>query len=246
MKNIKRVLSVVMMLAMLVPLTAVGSYADVAVEDNWYTLASKYSSSTDKIIAPSNEIKTVGFDFTVTEDGGIHATVPGQDVFKGICPVAAISSKNGIFLDGLKVNIDPFSDTNDGKISPRFSVVWSDVEITNVCDPVTESGLYYGNAVSTNSLRHIVEGLSASGLCVSVSTTVLIPEPVFPSFFTPAILLMPATAVPATDGSSPRVITPILPMATLLPSAAVTKRSILPTVSRFTFVPTLPLALSLR
>ena len=45
MKNIKRVLSVVMMLAMLVPLMVVGSFADAAVEDNWYTLASKYSSS---------------------------------------------------------------------------------------------------------------------------------------------------------------------------------------------------------
>ena len=170
MKNFKRVLSIVMMLAMLVPLMAVGSFADAAVEDNWYTLAGKYSSSTDKIIAPSNEVKTVGFEFSVTEDGGVHATVPGQDVFKGIYPVAAISSKNTVFLDGLKVNIDPFSDTNDGKIAPRFSVVWSDVEITSICDPTTESGLYYGNAVSTNSLRHIVEGLSASGLCVSVST----------------------------------------------------------------------------
>ena len=172
MKNFKRVLSVVMMLAMLLPLTAVGGFADAAVEDNWYTLASKYSSSTDKIIAPSNEVKTEGFEFSVTEDGGLHATVPTQDVFKGIYPVAGFASKNGVFLDGLKVNIDPYADTNNGKIAPRFSVVWSDVQITTVCDPAAEPsvGLYWGNSVSTNSLRHIVDGLSASGLCVSVGT----------------------------------------------------------------------------
>ncbi len=170
MKNIKRVLSVVMMLAMLVPLMVVGSYADAAVEDNWYTFGAKYSSSTDKIIAPSNVVKTEGFEFTVNDEGGIDVTVPGTDVFKGINPVAAISSKNTTFLDGLKVEIDPFADTNDGKIASRFSVIWSDVEVPVICDPVAETGLCWGNAVSTNSLRHIVEGLSASGLCITVGT----------------------------------------------------------------------------
>ena len=175
MNNLKRVLSIVMMLAMLVPLAVVGSYADDSALpelENWYTFAAKYSSSTDKIIAPSGVIKTVGFDFTVTEDNGIHVTVPDTTTFKGAYPVAGVASKYPTPLADLNVKItlddtSIFSPDGTGAYA-NFSMVWSDKEVTGVADEALEGGIVYGNAAASNGLRHIISE-NELGLCVMVT-----------------------------------------------------------------------------
>ena len=175
MNNLKRVLSIVMMLAMLVPLAVVGSYADdsgLADLENWYTFAAKYSSSTDKIIAPKNVIKTEGFEFTVTEDNGIHVSIPDGNTFKGTYPVAGVASKNPTPLADLNVKItldeeSIFSPDGAGAYA-NYSMVWSDREVTAISDETLETGIVYGNAALSNGLRHILSATD-TGLCVMVT-----------------------------------------------------------------------------
>ena len=175
MNNLKRVLSVVMMLAMLVPLAVVGSYADDSALpelENWYAFAAKYSSSTDKIIAPSGNIKTVGFDFTVTEDNGIHVTIPDSATFKGAYPVAGVASKYATPLADLNVKItlddtSIFSPDGTGAYA-NYSMVWSEREVTAISDETLETGIVYGNAAASNGLRHILSAEDL-GLCVMVT-----------------------------------------------------------------------------
>ncbi|MBQ3100968.1 MAG: S-layer homology domain-containing protein [Clostridia bacterium] len=172
MKNIKRVLSIVMMLAMLVPLAVVGSYADDSVLENWNTFAAKFSSSTDKIIAPNGVIKTEGFGFTVTEDNGIHVSVPDTTTFKGAYPVAGVSSKYPTPLADLNVKItidSAFAPDGAGYYS-NYSMIWSEREVTALSDETLDTGLVYGGAAMSNGLRHILSETDF-GLCVMVGNS---------------------------------------------------------------------------
>lgn len=175
MNNFKRVLSLVIMLAMLVPLASVVSFAeDTDLEANWYTLAAKYSSSTDKIIAPQGVVKTEGFEFTVTENNCIHVSVPDATTFKGTYPLAGVASKNPTALADLNVKISLDEEsvfTPDGAGAyTNYSMLWSELEVTELANPNESTGIIYGNAAITNGMRHIIPN-GASGLCVLVSNS---------------------------------------------------------------------------
>ena len=179
MKNLKRVLSIVMMLAMLVPLMAVAAVADEPVDlsANWYTLGGKFSSSTDKIIAPKStdyKVKDVGFEFNVNEAGGVDVVVPNQEIFSGVYPIAALSSKNTTPLANLSVVMTPAEETVfslDAVLADtRFCLLWTDTEIPVLADVqnVDRPGLEFGNAATSNGFRHLA-ATPTKGLSIVVS-----------------------------------------------------------------------------
>ena len=94
MKNFKRVLSVLLVCAMIIPMGIFAS-AETPELTNWNTMASKYSASTHAIIAPKSndyKIKTDGFTFAENE-GGVSVHTATYAEFAGAYGASAITSK---------------------------------------------------------------------------------------------------------------------------------------------------------
>ena len=165
MKNFKRVLSVLLVCAMIIPMGIFAS-AETPVLTNWTTMAGKYSASTHSIIAPKSndyQIKTDGFTFTENE-GGVSVHTATYDEFAGAYGASAITSKETTPLDGLTVVIEPEQfdfaiDSNNS--SNSLCVLWTEDPITELAgfDETSKSyttGLSDAVKAYANGLRHLI------------------------------------------------------------------------------------------
>ena len=167
MKNFTRVLSVLLVCAMIVPMGIVNVFAETPELTNWYTMAGKYSASTHSIIAPKKDdyqIKTEGFTFTETEDRGVSVVTPDYETFNGAYGASVVTSKTPTALDGLTVVIEPdeFDFTIDSNNSSNsLCVLWTEDPITELAgfDDVAKSyntGLSDAVKAYANGLRHLI------------------------------------------------------------------------------------------
>ena len=167
MKNFKRVLSVLLVCAMIVPMCIFTVSAETPELTNWYTMAGKYSASTNDIIAPKKDgyaIKTDGFTFDENEDGGISVHTATYGEFNGAYGASAITSKTTTPLDGLTVVVEPeqFDFTIDNnETSNSIGIIWSEDPITALAsfDETANrytSGLSDAVKAGTNGLRHLI------------------------------------------------------------------------------------------
>ncbi|MBQ4560795.1 MAG: S-layer homology domain-containing protein [Clostridia bacterium] len=165
MKNIKRLLAVLLVCAMIVPMGIFVS-AETPVLTNWYTMAGKYSASTHAIIAPKSndyKIKNDGFTFTENE-GGVSVHTATYAEFAGAYGASAITSKATTPLDGLTVVIQPdqfdFAVDSNG-YSNSLGILWTEDPITELAgfDDASKSytsGLCDAVRSGTNGLRHLI------------------------------------------------------------------------------------------
>lgn len=169
MKNIKRLLAVVLTLAMLVPTSLVSVFAD-STADNWNTFAAKYDSATGNII---NDV--AGFSFNDNAEGGIDIVVPSQNEVAGTYPIAMVSSKYTTTLAGLTVTLQPdddfdFSLDGQNKASPAISMLWTKTAVNALSSGTEGDGLYKDSVLYTNGLRALA-GENGVGLAVTVDNS---------------------------------------------------------------------------
>ncbi len=166
MKNFKRVLSVLLVCAMIVPMGIFAS-AETPELTNWNTMAGKYSASTHAIIAPKSndyKIKTDGFTFAENEQGGVSVHTATYAEFAGAYGASAVTSKKTTPLDGLTVVIEPdqFDFTIDSNNSSNsLCVLWSEDPITelagfNEASKSYDTGLSDAVKAYANGLRHLI------------------------------------------------------------------------------------------
>ncbi len=168
MKNLKKVLSILLVCAMIVPMCMFQVSADTPKLTNWSTMAAKYAMDSGSIIAPSSknfEITTKGFTFTETEEGSIFAHVPNNAETAGVYAASAMMSDAPTELDGLTVVIQPnelfdFTIDNNGA-SNMFSVLWTEDRIEGIAgfNETTrkyDMGLCNLTVAGTNGLRHLI------------------------------------------------------------------------------------------
>lgn len=163
-------------LLMILPITAFPVSADYS---DWLTLGAKYSSSTYQIIALKKddyEIKSDGFEFTCTDNGGLSVVTPDYKSFSGAYAVSALCSKRTLPLDGLCIVIEPdeFDFTLDENgVSNQFSVLWTDKPVTEIAGGLTDrrftTGLYDSDRVWSGGLRNIVAA-DTKGLCITLTS----------------------------------------------------------------------------
>ena len=166
-------LSIVILFLFIPTFTIYSNAEDYVIgSDYWHPLAAKFSSTTDKIIAPSNVIKIEGFEFTANGNGGIYVRVPDYSFFKGTFPVAGVASKYPTSLTDLnvKITLDDTSIFIPDKAGyyANYSLVWSEKELTDVADSESWTGIVFGEYAITDGLRHILSEDNV-GLCVTVS-----------------------------------------------------------------------------
>ena len=179
MKVLKKTLSAVLACLMIASLCTVFASAANTVTGtdlaaNWKTMSLKYSSKTDKAIPKT--VENEAFKFTQTEEGYIDVDIPTPKELAGVYPVAFLESENKTKLDNLTVTIDPsnFDFTADGVgMSRTLGVTFTTSKIEKLYD-IDEfnisSGIFWGNAVYTNGLRHVLpEGKDSYGVAINVS-----------------------------------------------------------------------------
>jgi len=180
MKTFTRILAAFLMLAMLLPLGIVTSFAD-NVADNWTTLAVKYNRATEKILFSEGAPRISGFAFTETEDGGVHIYVPSNEEFgvDGTFATAVLASKNAVVLDGLTVTLKPDDDfvfDADSNSYPSLAVLWTDKPVTKMTsatgpnDTENQDLMFMKDAAALNSLRYLGDP-NGNGVMVSVSNS---------------------------------------------------------------------------
>lgn len=161
MKNTKRLLAVVLTLAMLVPMCMFGVSAD-STADNWNTLSAKYDAVTGAIITD-----VAGFTYSDNADGGIDIVVPEGN---GAYPVAAVTSKKTTPLDHLTVTVQPSEDfvytvdKNGG--SPSLSLLWTKGQVKDLAGE--ETGLYTAQIMYKDGLRSLAP-VNETGLAITVN-----------------------------------------------------------------------------
>ncbi len=179
MKNFKRILSVLLVCAMIVPMGAFTAFAETPELTNWFTMAGKYSATTFAIIAPKSndyKIKTDGFTFTENE-GGVSVHTATYDEFAGAYGASVITSKNATPLDGLTVVIEPeqFDFTIDSNNSSNsLCVLWSEDPVTelagyNETSKEYDTGLNDAIKAYANGLRHLIPVAKGATLGVPVA-----------------------------------------------------------------------------
>ena len=150
MKNTKRLLAVVLTLAMLVPMCMFSVSAD-ATADNWNTLSAKYDAVSGAIITD-----VAGFTYSDNADGGIDIVVPEGN---GVYPVAAVTSKKTTPLDHLTVTVQPSEDfvytVDKNNASASISLLFTQSAITALAGE--ETGLYKADVMYKDGLRSLVD-----------------------------------------------------------------------------------------
>lgn len=146
MRNFKRVMAVVITLAMLVPMCVVSASAATGdpVGSNWVTFASKYYGGK----LSTNGAK--GFTFSETENGGIHVDIPAKSEYgttpptrSAKLPLTMFTTAEKVALDGLTATIeldDTF--TFNSAYGSTLSFLWTDkppATQENVFDTITET-----------------------------------------------------------------------------------------------------------
>ena len=168
--TMKKLLALILAVLMLVPMGMIPSFAleaDESVTANWSTLAAKYSKGTWKIIAPKGnnyQIKTDGFTFDESADGGIKVTTPDYATFNGTYGVSAVSSKVATPLDGLSVVIsaDKFDSMLDNvDCGNTIGVLWTEEKIDSIAQfndasKSYDKGIYTAVAAYGTGLRTLI------------------------------------------------------------------------------------------
>lgn len=177
MRNFKRVMAVVITLAMLVPMCVVSTNAAAGdpVGSNWVTFATKYYANK----MSTNGAK--GFVFEETANGGLHVDIPAKAEYGNTpptrsakLPLTMFTTTEKVALDGLTATVeldDTFSYSS--AYGSTISFLWTDkppATQENVFDTVTETledgttqeNNVYGAAVSwdsvySNGLRSMIE-----------------------------------------------------------------------------------------
>ena len=181
MNNFKRVLAVVLTLAMLVPMFVVSVSA--ATIGGWTTFAGKYLGG----YYGAN--KDRGFKFTETADGGIYvdiakATQYGTTIAQraAALPVTAVTSAEKVQLDGTTVSIELADTFTFGSInSASISMLWTDKPVYTMDEAATmvtgEDGtsspaylIGHQTTTATNGLRGMVPP-DAKGIMVTVANS---------------------------------------------------------------------------
>ncbi len=161
MKNTKRLLAVVLTLAMLVPMCMFGVSADNTA-DNWNTLSAKYDAVNGAIITD-----VAGFTYTDNADGGIDIVVPEGN---GAYPVAAVTSKETTPLDHLTVTVQPSEDfvfsVDKNNASASISMLWTKTAVKALADG--ETGLYTADIMYKDGLRSLASA-NDTGLAITVN-----------------------------------------------------------------------------
>ncbi|MBQ3182298.1 MAG: hypothetical protein IJB57_01380, partial [Clostridia bacterium] len=182
MNNFKRVMAVVLTLAMLIPMCVVSVSA--ATIGGWTTFAGKYLGGY------YGSLKDRGFKFTETADGGIfvdiakptqYGTTISQRAAK--LPVTAVTSTEKVQLDGTTVSIELADTFTFGSInSASISLLWTDKPVytmdeaaTMVKDETTGTSspaylIGHETTTATNGLRGMVPP-DAKGIMVTVANS---------------------------------------------------------------------------
>ena len=163
MKNTKRLLAVVLTLAMLVPMCMFGVSAD-STADNWNTLSAKYDAVSGAVITD-----VAGFTYSDNAEGGIDIVVPEGN---GAYPVAAVTSKKTTPLDHLTVTVQPSEDfvytVDKNNASATISLLWTESAITAVAGE--ETGLYKADVMYKDGLRSLVD-VNDTGLAITLNNS---------------------------------------------------------------------------
>ena len=158
-------LAVVMLVSMALQTFALT--ADTDVSANWNAMAAKYSKGTWKIIAPKsngNKIKTDGFTFNKSDNGGIKVVTPDYKTFAGTYGVSAVTSNAKTPLDGLSVVITPneYDSMLDSlKSGNIIGMLWTEEKITEIAtfnetSASYDKGLYTAVQAYDTGLRHLI------------------------------------------------------------------------------------------
>ena len=182
MNNFKRVLAVVLTLAMLVPMFVVSVSA--ATIGGWTTFAGKYLGG----YYGAN--KDRGFKFTETADGGIFVDIAKPTQYgttiatrAAALPVTAVTSTEKVQLDGTTVSIELSDTFTFGSInSASISMLWTDKPVYTMDEAATmvdEDGdgtsspaylIGHQTTTATNGLRGMVPP-DAKGIMVTVANS---------------------------------------------------------------------------
>lgn len=168
---LRKLIALTLVCVMLLPLCATSAGAmttDSALDASWTAMAAKYSSNSNKIIAPMEsgyQIKTDGFDFKATEEGGIKVVTPDYETFPGVYGVSAVTSNAKTPLDGLSVVITPdeFDSLNDSSnVGNTIGILWTEEKIdaiASMSDPTMTSydqGLYLQGFASSSGFQNLI------------------------------------------------------------------------------------------
>ncbi len=182
MNNFKRVLAVVLTLAMLLPMCIVSVSA--ATIGGWTTFAGKYLGGY------YGSLKDRGFKFTETAEGGIFVDIATPTQYgttiatrAAALPVTAVTSTEKVQLDGTTVSIELADTFTFGSIdSASISLLWTDKPVytideaaTMIKDETTGSSspaylIGHMNTTRTNGLRGMVPP-DAKGIMVTVANS---------------------------------------------------------------------------
>ncbi len=182
MNNFKRVMAVVITLAMLLPMCIVSVSA--ATIGGWTTFAGKYLGGY------YGSLKDRGFKFTEDADGGIFVDIAKPTQYgttisqrAAALPVTAVTSTEKVQLDGTTVSIELADTFTFGSIdSASISLLWTDKPVytmdeaaTMVKDETTGSSspaylIGHMNTTRTNGLRGMVPP-DAKGIMVTVANS---------------------------------------------------------------------------
>ncbi len=168
--TMKKLFVLMLAVLMLIPMSILPSFAlevEESISANWNTMAAKYSKGTWKIIAPKSnnyQIRTDGFTFNESADGGIKVTTPDYMTFAGTYGVSAVTSKSTTPLDGLSVLIsaDKFDSMLDGVgCGNTIGILWTEEKIDSIANFNNTSysydkGLYTAEAVYGTGLRTLI------------------------------------------------------------------------------------------
>ncbi|MBR5514819.1 MAG: hypothetical protein IKU52_01300 [Clostridia bacterium] len=186
MRNFKRVMAVVITLAMLVPMCV--SAVSAGTLGNWVTFATKYYGGK----MSTNGAK--GFTFSETANGSLHVDIPAKSEYgttpptrSAKLPVTMFTTTNKVALDGLTATVeldDTF--TFNSAYGSTLAFLWTDkppATQENIFDTVTETledgttkeNNIYGAAASwdsvySNGLRCMIED-DTKGLMIVVNNS---------------------------------------------------------------------------
>ncbi|MBQ3183785.1 MAG: S-layer homology domain-containing protein [Clostridia bacterium] len=182
---LRKIISLTLVCVMLLPLcaTSVGAMTlDGALEASWTAMAAKYSGTSNDIIAPMEsgyQIKTDGFDFKATEEGGIKVTTPDYATFPGVYGVSAVTSNATTPLDGLSVVITPdeFDSLLDSdNVGNTIGILWTEEKIDgiaqmNVTGTGYSDGLWVKGLAAGSGLQNLIPKVENYELYVPASQT---------------------------------------------------------------------------
>ncbi len=182
---LRKIISLTLVCIMLVPVFPISAGAmttDSTLEAGWTAMAAKYSGTSNDIIAPMDsgyQIKTEGFDFKATEEGGIKVVTPDYETFPGVYGVSAVTSNAATPLDGLSVVITPdeFDSLNDSdNIGNTIGILWTEEKIDaiasmNATATGYDDGLYLAGLASGSGLQNLIPKLDNYEMYVPASST---------------------------------------------------------------------------